>query len=83
MSVGTVIDVNLRRGMFIVAIDSGDHAVFELLGGIDIAIGGRIHGDLEALGGEELQHLRQQRRFRVYGQSGPSSLSACRRLLGG
>ena len=82
MQKGTVVSVNAGRGMFIVEIDQGDYAVFELLEGIDIATGDRLAGDLEALGGEDLQHLGQQRRFSAYGQSGPSSLSACKRLLG-
>ncbi|WP_231586118.1 hypothetical protein [Pandoraea apista] len=67
--------------MFIVQIDDGDFAVFELLDGIGVAVGDRISGDLDALGGERLHHLGQQRRFNAYGQSGPSSLSACKRLL--
>lgn len=82
MPTGSVVAVNQRRGMFIVAIDNGDHVVFELLAGIDVAIGDRVQGDLEALGRETLRHLGQGRNFDAYGQSGPSSLSACNRLLG-
>lgn len=67
--------------MFIVAIDGGDYAVFELLEGVDLEVGHRLQGNLDALGGEELFHLDQQCNFNVYGQSGPSSLSACQRLL--
>ncbi len=81
MGVGTIIAINSSRGLFIVAIDSGDHAVFELLDGIDLEVGDRLQGNLDALGGEEFLHLRQRCRFSVYGQSGPSSLSACKRLL--
>lgn len=81
MQKGTVVAVNSARGMFIVQIDHGDYVVFELLDGIDIAPGDRVGGDLEALGGAELQHLGQQRRFNAYGQSGPSSFGACKRLL--
>ena len=68
--------------MFVVQIDEGDFVVFELLAGIDIAVGDRIAGDLEALGREELQHVGQRRGFAAYGQSGPSSLAACKRLIG-
>ncbi|WP_186038757.1 hypothetical protein [Burkholderia gladioli] len=82
MQKGTVVAVNQRLGMFIVAIDGGDHAVFELLAGIDVVIGDRVRGELEALGRETLHHLGQGRDFDAYGQSGPSSLSACNRLLG-
>lgn len=67
--------------MFIVAIDGSDYAVFELLDGVDLEVGDRLQGNLDALGGEELFHLGQRRNFNVYGQSGPSSLSACQRLL--
>jgi len=82
MQKGSVVAVNLRRGIFIVAIDDGDHVVFEFLAGIDVAIGDRVQGDLEALGRETLHHLGQSRNFDAYGQGGPSSLPACKRLLG-
>lgn len=81
MKVGLVVAVNARRGMFIVEIESGDYSVFELLGGVDIAVGDKVRGDLHALGGEELYHLGNGERFSAYGQSGPSSLAACQRLL--
>lgn len=68
--------------MFVVQIDEGDFVVFESMADIDIAVGDRIAGDLEALGGEELRHLGQTRRFDAYGQSGPSSLAARKRLVG-
>ena len=79
---GTVVAVNRTRGMFIVEIDHGDYAVFELLDSIDIAVGDRLRGELDALGGEELLHLEQGCSFSVYGQSGPSGLGVCKRLLG-
>ncbi|MCK4118351.1 hypothetical protein ACI2UK_13960 [Ralstonia nicotianae] len=82
MQEGEVIAVNRRRGFFIIAIDQGDYVVFELLSGIDISIGDRIRGDLNALGSEDLYHVGHEEEFEAYGQSGPSSLSACRRLLG-
>ena len=81
MKVGLVVAVNARRGMFIVEIESGDYSVFELLSGVDIAVGEKVRGDLHALGGEELYHLGSGGRFSAYGQSGPSSLAACQRLL--
>ena len=81
MQHGEVVAVNGRRGMFIVAIERGDHAVFELLSGVDIAVGDRIAGNLEGLGHEELVHLGSRVRFKAYGQSGPSSRAACQRLL--
>ncbi len=83
MQNGKIIAINPKRGMFIVEIEGGhgDYATFELLDSIDIAIGDSVRGDLDALGGEDLLHVNQARTFSVYGQSGPSSLSACKRLL--
>lgn len=81
MSTGTVTHVNTRRGMFI-AIDSGDHAVFENLSSTDVNVGDRIRGDLGALGGEDLAHLGHGEVFSAFGQSGSSSLVACLRLIG-
>lgn len=82
MQNGTIVGVNLARGMVIVQIDEGPCAVFELLDGIEVVEGDRVRGDLEALGGEELQHVDRRCGFHVYGQTGPSSLSSCKRLLG-
>lgn len=82
MSTGTVIHVNLRRGMFIIAIDSGDHVVFENLSSTEVSVGARIRGDLCALGGGDLAHLEDGEVFSAFGQSGPSSLHACLRLIG-
>lgn len=81
MKVGLVVAVNARRGMFIVKIENGDYSVFELLSGVNIAVGDKVRGDLHALGSEELYRLGSGERFIAYGQSGPSSLAACQRLL--
>lgn len=78
---GRIIQISRRGIMFIVQIDGGDYAVFELLDSIEIAVGDAISGELEGLGGEELLHLGHGKPFRVYGQSGPSSLKACQRLI--
>lgn len=82
MQIGTVVEVNPRRGMFVVKIDDGDFVVFELLEGIDIAKNDRVSGHLNDLGGTNLRHLGQGREFSVYGQSGPSSLGPCIRMIG-
>lgn len=81
MNNGSIVAINPRSGMFIVAIEGGDYAVFELLSGTDISIGDKLRGNLEALGGEELSHLGSGERLRAFGQSGPSSLNACQQLL--
>ncbi len=81
MKRGTVTALNVRRGYFIVEVDQGDFSLFELLTGIDIAIGDRVSGNLNALGGEDLFHIGQQRSFRAFGQTGPSSLAACKRIM--
>lgn len=67
--------------MLIVSIDDGDYVVFELLEPIEIAIGDRVSGDLQSMGGTTLQHLGQQCSFDVYGQTGPSGLPECQQLL--
>lgn len=82
MQNGTIVAVSMARGMILVQIDEGGHAVFELLDGIEVAEGDRVRGNLNVLGGEELQHVGQDCGFHVYGQAGPSSLSACKRVLG-
>lgn len=81
MSIGTVTHVNPRNGMFIIAIDSGDHVVFENLSSTEVNVGDRIRGDLGALGGEDLAHLGEREVFSAFGQGGPSSLVACLRLI--
>lgn len=78
---GKVIEVNPRRGMFIVAINGGDYATFELLDSIDVEVDDRVQGPLNDLGSVDLLHVEQNSTFSVYGQSGPSSLNACKRLL--
>lgn len=83
MAIGTVTHVNPRNGMFIIAIDSGDHVVFENLSSTEVSVGDRIRGDLEALGGEELAHLGESESFSAFGQTGPSSLQACLRVAAG
>ena len=81
MKTGTIVQISPRGAMFIVAIDGGDFAVFEITDSIDVAIGDRIRGNLNALGSEELLHLDQSEVFSSHGQSGPSSLEACKRTI--
>ncbi len=78
---GTVLAVNNRKGMFIVEIENGEFAVFELLDSIEITVGDELQGDLCALGSGTLLHATQRKTFSVYGQSGTSSRTACDRLL--
>jgi len=80
MQEGIVEEINLKRGMFIVSYRRG-YAVFELLDVIQIEAGARIRGRLDVLGSGTLVHLAQRCEFKVYGQSGPSSLNVCRRML--
>lgn len=77
---GTVHAINRSRGMFIFRFGGG-FAVFELLDGIDIEPGDTIRGALDALGGEELLHLGHGEFFSAFGQSGPSSLQVCLRMI--
>ena len=83
MTIGTVTHVNPRNGMFIIAIDSGGHVVFENLSSTEVSVGDRIRGDLEALGGEDLTHLGERETISAFGQTGPCSLQACLRVAAG
>lgn len=83
MAIGTVTHVNPRNGMFIIAIDSGDHVVFENLSSTEVNVGDRIRGNLNALGGEDLTHMGERETFSAFGQTGPSSLQACLRVAAG
>lgn len=73
--------------MFLVHVDEGAYVVFELiqrlrLGQRDgVAIGDRICGPLHALGRTQIANLTRACQLRVYGQTGPSSLTACRRVM--
>ncbi|MCX4151741.1 MULTISPECIES: hypothetical protein [Paraburkholderia] len=84
---GTLEEIEDRRGMFLIHIDQGDYVVFELIQrvrpglGEDVAIGNRVSGPLHALGKTEITNVSGECRLRVYGQTGPSSLTACRRVM--
>jgi hypothetical protein len=78
---GSVVAVNERKAMFIVEIDNGDFAVFELLERIGLGVGDRIRGNLKALGKTMLLHIDRNQSFRVYGQTGPSKRSVCESFL--
>ncbi len=81
MGTGIVIGINKKRGYILIQINEGDFVVFELLSGIDIAVGDRIGGNLDGLGGETLIHLSQKEKFDAFGQTGPSSFAACERIF--
>lgn len=81
MRTGTITHINRTRGMFIVRSVEGESAVFELLGSIELAVGDRIQGALDAEGPQVLLHLGERQSFRVIGQSGPSSLEACLNVI--
>lgn len=78
---GVITHINPRNGMFIVQISGGDFAAFSLQDSLELAVGDVISGNLDALGGEELLHLGQGEVFNAVGESGPSSLQVCRRLI--
>lgn len=81
MQTGTIVQISPRGTMFIVQIDGGDFAAFELRDSIVLHIGECITGKLNAVQSEELLHLGQGKVFSVYGETGPSSLKACQRLI--
>ena len=78
---GTITHISRSNGMFIVRIDEGDCVVFELLDGIDLQVGQLVRGNLTGLGGETLTVVDDGTDFEAFGQSGPSSLNACLKLL--
>lgn len=82
MAQGTIVDINPRRGMFLVAIHGGEHAVFTLYDHVILQVGDVVAGALEELGSERLTHCGHQRQlFEAFGESGPCSLAACRQLM--
>lgn len=79
---GTVIAVNVRRGMFVVQVpDYGDYYVFELLDSVDIEVGAQVRGDLTFLGGGDVFYVPAGRNIHVYGQSGSATKSHALRLI--
>ena len=81
MQTGTIVQISRKHIMFIVKIKGGDFSVFEIQDPIDVCIGDVICGQLDAMGCEKLLHLGQGEVFSAYGQSGPSSLPACRDVI--
>lgn len=82
MRTATICAIDTRRGLFVaVDADYGDYFVFEALGGYDLALGHRLSGDVEALGGVTLRNLDTGESMSLYGQSGPSSKTAALNLL--
>jgi hypothetical protein len=81
MPSGTIVEFSTRNSMFIVQIDAGDYAAFEPLDPIGLKLGDVLIGQLDAYGHEKLLHRSQRATFSVYGQTGPLSLLACRRVV--
>lgn len=84
---GTVEEIEDRRGMALVHVDEGAYVVLELIQrlrfGEGLAPGDRVSGPLHALGKIQIANLTRDCQLRVYGQTGPSSLTACRRVMFG
>ena len=81
MQNATILHINSRNGMFVIKFDDGAHSVLELCDSIELRVGDRISGNLDAVASEEFLHLDHRESFSVYGQSGPSGLEACQRLI--
>ena len=77
MATGTVTQRDPLGSKCIVLIDGGGHAVFDLLGTTDIAVGDRVSGELNAVGLQELLHLPDGQVLKVFGQTGASNLKVC------
>lgn len=73
--------------MLLVRVDEGAYVVFELIQRLrlgqreGVAIGDRVCGPLHALGKTQIANLTRDCQLRVYGQTGPSSVTACRRAM--
>lgn len=81
MTTARILEYLPRSGMFLVVWDTGDHAVFELLDSVELQVGDEIRGPVHELGSVVLQHVGQGCAFDAYGQTGPSSLQACLKVL--
>lgn len=78
---GQVVDIAPERGMFIVAIEGGAHALFTLYDHIHLQVGDVVTGRLDEQGSEWLFKVETRRLFDAFGESGPVSLDECRRLM--
>ena len=78
---GTVAAINRNNGMFQVRISTGSFAVFELIGSVDLQPGDLIAGNLDAMGTQELLHVRHAQAFQAIGQSGEGSFKETWRLM--
>ncbi|MCE1193164.1 MAG: hypothetical protein LWW96_13535 [Acidovorax sp.] len=84
MTVGTVVALNRRLGLFIVRIDAGpEFAVFELVSNeVTLSLGCKVQGALHSMLEEVVVHLNSGERIEVVGQSGPLPEEMAYRLLG-
>lgn len=81
MPLGTILELNPAKGMFIVALGDGQHAVFTLYSHAALAPGATVSGALQTQGSEWLLDDASRQHFEAFGESGPTSLEECRRLL--
>ena len=73
MQTGTVIGINHRLGRFLIEGDDGEFSAWQLDCSFELELGSRVCGELDALGGETLQHLGSGEAFDAVGETGPSS----------
>lgn len=78
-----IIDLNPSRGMFIVEIEGGGHALFTLYDRMHLALGDRIDGGLAEMGSERLFHRGCRQQFEAFGETGTASLEECQRVMRG
>jgi hypothetical protein len=80
---GTVVIINRQTGLFAVRLEDGDFSVLELLDGSELEPNDVLAGELDALGGEDINNVTHSRTMSVFGQTGRCSLEAARRLVYG
>ncbi|RZL39867.1 MAG: hypothetical protein EOP35_02615 [Rubrivivax sp.] len=80
MNYRPIVDYNPARGMIIVSLEDGSHAVFTLRSHAVIKVGIGVQGPVSARG---LQSLIPDTRqlFDAFGETGPTTLEACQRML--
>jgi hypothetical protein len=73
---GTVIAVNVARGMLVAKTGNGEYSVIELLGGHDVEIGDELAGKLDTEGSGAIRNVTQLENMDVIIQGVYGSKSA-------
>ena len=83
MQIGTVVQIDLAKRLFVVLIDGRDYTVWEHLGAANLVVGSCLKGPLYGLGDASLRDMTSGLTFEAFGHTGPCSLASCRGILKG